>query len=183
VPRPINFPRGPKMHAQKEAKISPAAIAERKLSAWPPFLRAYATLTARIEERFRAQGLPGLDWYDVLWALEQAPAGRLRMNELADTMVITRSNLTRLIDRLESAGVVARDRDCADRRGAYAVLTPAGRRMRRQIWPIYAAAIHELFERHLNASEAMILRKALLRMIKSARAEQAGALLKSETNS
>src|SRR5262245_59727794 len=95
------------------------------VSAWPAFIRSHAVLIGRVEARLAAGGLPPLAWYDVLWALERVPRGRVRMHELADAVVITRSNLTRLVDRLEAAGLVRRDRCCADRRGAEAVLTDA----------------------------------------------------------
>ena len=87
-----------------------------------------------IEERLRAAGLPELAWYDVLWTLERAPHRRRRMYEVAELTVVARSNLTRLVDRLEAAGLVERDRDCADRRGAFAVLTDKGLAMRKRMW-------------------------------------------------
>lgn len=89
--------------------------AEDRPSAWAVFLTAHAVLVDRVEERLHAAGMPELSWYDVLRALERAPAQRLRMNELAGLTVISRSNLTRLVDRLQAAGLVERDRDCADR--------------------------------------------------------------------
>jgi DNA-binding MarR family transcriptional regulator len=146
-----------------------AAVRDQQ-SPWPLFLGVHATLIGRIEERLRDAGLPEIAWYDVLWALERAPDARLRMHELADMAVISRTNLTRLVDRLEAAGLVARARDCDDRRGAYAVLTPAGRAMRRKIWPVYAQAIDELFDTHLSAAERHLMRKALTRILQAARA-------------
>jgi DNA-binding MarR family transcriptional regulator len=134
-------------------------------SVWPAFLKAHAVLVKFIEERLSSQNLPSLEWYDVLWALEQAPKGRLRMGELAEAIVISRSNLTRLVDRLATPGLVERDRDCSDRRGAYAVLTPAGRRMRQKIWPVYERAIHEVFDQHLTRAESDCMRTLLLRLI------------------
>ena len=71
-----------------------AQSGEGSASAWPRFVTAYALLITRIEERLKAAGLPELAWYDVLWALERAPRGRLRMHELAEHTVISRSNLT-----------------------------------------------------------------------------------------
>lgn len=139
-----------------------------KISAWPAFLKAHAVLVGLIEDRLGTQDMPSLEWYDVLWALEQAPESRLRMGELADEVVLSRSNLTRLIDRLARAGFVERDRDCSDRRGAYAVLTPSGRRMRQKIWPVYERAINEVFDQHLSRAEADKMRTLLLRLTESA---------------
>ena len=96
--------------------VSTAQSADGSSSVWPRFVTGYALVITRIEEWLKAAGLPELAWYDVLWALERAPRGRLRMHELADNTVISRSNLTRLVDRLEAALLVTRDRDCLDRR-------------------------------------------------------------------
>ena len=78
----------------------------------------------------RPTQLPPLGWYDVLWGLERTPERRLRMSELADQVVLSRSNLTRLVDWLEEEGLVARERSAEDSRGAYAVLTDKGQEMR-----------------------------------------------------
>jgi DNA-binding MarR family transcriptional regulator len=145
------------------------STADKARSAWPAFVSAYAFLITRIEERLRVAELPELAWYDVLWALERAPRGRLRMHELAEKTVITRSNLTRLVDRLEAASLVARDRNCADRRGAFAVLTMSGRAMRRRMWTVYGPAIRELFDCHLNAVEALQMRGIFARVLQAAR--------------
>jgi DNA-binding MarR family transcriptional regulator len=136
---------------------------------WPLFLTAHAVLVGRIEQRLHQAGLPELAWYDALWALERGPEGRLRMHELAEMTVISRSNLTRLVDRLEAAGLVARERDLADRRGAFAVLTAAGRARRRQMWPVYSQAIAEMFDAHVGPAEAAAMRRALQRVLAAAR--------------
>jgi DNA-binding MarR family transcriptional regulator len=138
-------------------------------SAWPAFLAARDALIARIERKLAEAGLPELGWYDVLWALEKAPDGRLRMAELADTAVIARSNLTRLVDRLETAALVVRERVSTDRRGAYAVLTEQGRELRRRMWQVYGPAIEECFGSHLNAEESAVLRELMLRLLNAAR--------------
>ena len=140
-----------------------------KGSVWPLFLTAHAALIEQIEGRFAAAQLPPLTWYDVLWGLEQAPEQRLRMSELADKVVLSRSNLTRLVDRLEEAGLVARERSAEDRRGAYAVLTDQGRTLRRRMWPPYQAAIRELFESRLSDSEADFVATILRRLLEAAR--------------
>jgi DNA-binding MarR family transcriptional regulator len=137
----------------------------KKASAWPALLTARALIVDEVERRLADAGLPELAWYDALWALERAPAGRLRMHELASQMVITRSNITRLVDRLEAADLVARERDGEDRRGAFALLTSAGRRMRADMWKVYGPAIAELFDGQLSQDEAEAVRACLLRVI------------------
>ena len=134
-------------------------------TAWSLFLTAHAVLVEEIERRLAAAGLPALDWYDALWALERAEGQRLRMHEFAHWMVTSRSNITRLIDRLETAGLVRRERSDEDRRGAYAVLSPEGRRMRKRMWPVYEKAIGELFEQQLSATEIRQTEAAMRKLI------------------
>jgi DNA-binding MarR family transcriptional regulator len=150
-------------------RLTQKANQTERISAWPGFLKSHAVLLAQIENRLRAGNLPTLEWYDVLWALQQSAEGRLRMWELADALVISRSNLTRLVDRLAASGLVERDRDCDDRRGAYAVLTPAGRSMREKIWPAYKKAVHDFFDQHLNRTETSQMRAIFARLIAAAK--------------
>ena len=141
---------------------------ELKGHAWAMLLTAHAALVERIEAALAAAGLPALDWYDVLWELEKAD-GRLRMHDLARRVVLSRSNLSRLADRLEKAGLVARE-DCPeDGRGYDLVLTRAGRAMRRKMWPLYEAEIERAFSRHITADEARAIGEALGRAVKAVR--------------
>jgi DNA-binding MarR family transcriptional regulator len=144
---------------------TPTALAEASTETWALFLKAHAVLLDAMEQRLKDAGLPALTWYDVLWALERAPDQRQRMHALAEQLVLTRFNLTRLVDRLAAAGLVARQRTREDGRGAHAVLTEKGRALRKRMWPVYRTAIAELFNRHLdNADQAnvqMLLRKIL----------------------
>ncbi len=144
-----------------------------KGSVWALFLTAHATLVEEIESRLARQDLPPLGWYDVLWALERADEQRLRMNELATQVVLSRSNLTRLVDRLEQAGLVERQRSEDDRRGAYAVLTASGKAMRKRMWPTYQNAIRELFEEGISETEAATMGKALRRLLERAHSNTA----------
>ncbi len=137
--------------------------------AWSIFLTTHAVLVELMEERLAAANLPSLAWYDALWALDRAPGNRLRLHEMANHMVLSRSNLTRLIDRLETAGYVKRERSDVDRRGAFALLTEAGAHMRKTMWPVYRTAIDELFRTHLSAREAEALEGMLKRILKAAR--------------
>jgi DNA-binding MarR family transcriptional regulator len=143
-----------------------------KGSVWALFLTTHAVLVERIEERLAQAGLPALGWYDVLWALERADDQRARMSELADKVVLSRSNLTRLVDRLEDAKLVARERSEEDRRGAYAVLTEKGKVMRKQMWPVYQTAIRDLFEKAISDDEAEVVGAVLRRMLDTARGQQ-----------
>jgi DNA-binding MarR family transcriptional regulator len=137
--------------------------------AWAVLLTAHAVLVEAIEDRLSRAGLPSLAWYDVLWALERSEEGRRRMHALADAVVLSRSNLTRLVDRLEKARLVRRVASEDDRRGAYAEITPEGRKLRRRMWPVYEAAIADLFAAHLTGQEAKEIGKALEKVLAGAR--------------
>ena len=139
--------------------------------AWAVLLTAHAALLERIEAALAAAGLPALDWYDVLWELEKAD-GRLRMHDLARRVVLSRSNLSRLADRLEQAGLVTREDSAEDGRGYDLVLTRAGRATRRKMWPVYEAEIERLFSRHVTAEEARTIGEALGRAVKALRQER-----------
>ena len=142
--------------------------------AWSRLLAVQATLVERIEAELSAAGLPSLTWYDALWALESADEGRLRMHELARGVVLSRSNVTRLLDRLEQAGLVVRENCADDRRGAFAAVTAKGREMRKRMWVIYREQIRELFSAHLSVSDAKSVKTALDKVLAAARADRIG---------
>jgi DNA-binding MarR family transcriptional regulator len=92
-------------------------------------LRAHASLTRELDaELTREHDLP-LSSYEVLLFLADAENGRMRMSELADTVLLSRSGLTRLVDRLERQGLLKRERCESDARGLFAEITPKGRRL------------------------------------------------------
>jgi DNA-binding MarR family transcriptional regulator len=139
--------------------------------AWAVLLTAHATLVEKIEIALGEANLPPLAWYDVLWELEKAEGGKLRMHELARRVVLSRSNLTRLADRLEKAGLVAREETPSDRRGYHLVITRTGLAMRKKMWPVYEAAIEHLFSRHITVEDAHVIGDALGRAVKAVREE------------
>ncbi|MGH8686578.1 MAG: MarR family winged helix-turn-helix transcriptional regulator [Burkholderiales bacterium] len=141
---------------------------DAKAHAWAVLLTAHATLLERIEAALAAAELPPLGWYDALWELEKA-GGRLRMRDLARRVVLSKSNLSRLADRLEAAGLVGRADASDDGRGYDLVLTRAGRAMRKRMWPVYEARIEALFARHVSTEEARAIGEALGRAVKAAR--------------
>ena len=137
--------------------------------AWRALITANALVLEKIERALTEAGLPPLGWYDVLLELSGVPDGRLRMHELAHAVVLSRSGLTRLVDRLEGAGLLRREPDPADRRGSYASIKEDGREMLRRMWPVYAAGIVEHFGRHLTDEEARVVASALGRVADAAR--------------
>lgn len=137
--------------------------------AWAVLLTAHARLIERIEADLAAAGLPPLGWYDVLWALESADGRQLRMHELAEHVVLSRSNLTRLADRLQDAGLIERVAAAEDRRGAYCVITTSGRALRKRMWPVYQAAVERHFGAHVSDKEAGQLGEILARVARAVR--------------
>jgi DNA-binding MarR family transcriptional regulator len=130
---------------------------------WRLFLTAYATAIEQIEHDLQAAGLPPISWYDVLWTLECAPDHHMRLHELAQAVLLSRSNITRLVDRLEEAGLLCRKRCPNDRRGAYAALTPEGLALRKQIWATYSQSIGRHFANYLTDEEVTLLSNAFER--------------------
>jgi DNA-binding MarR family transcriptional regulator len=134
-------------------------------SLWRLFLTAQVKLRDRIEAKLDQENLPSLEWYDVLYTLKEAPEQRLRLSELAEKVLLTRSNLTRLVDRLENAGLLQRMSCPSDRRGTFAVLTETGLAMQEQMWLIYAEGIVEYFASQINDEEVEVLQQVLQRML------------------
>ena len=127
-------------------------------------MTAHAALINQIERELLEAGVVSLSWYDVLFALYDAPGQRLRMNELASAIVLSRSGLTRLVDRLEAEGLLTRERLTSDRRGAFAVLTEKGVEAMRRAWPVYARGIEKHFASFLSDEEARIVTEVFRRM-------------------
>ena len=102
-------------------------LSSEELGAWRGFLRVQASVLKELDADMRADhGLP-VSSYEVMLFLNEAPEGRMRMSELAGGVLLSKSGLTRLVDRLEEKGFVERQATQDDARGAYAVITTAGR--------------------------------------------------------
>jgi len=143
--------------------VSSETIPETHLDAWRGVLNAHAAVVGRVEAALAAADLPPLAWYDVLWALRRERRRRLRLSELADRLTLSRGGLTKLVDRLENEDLLRRERAAEDGRGLYAVLTPAGARILRAMWPVYAAALQETFVAAIDEAEARVIAEALNR--------------------
>ena len=144
-----------------------------RMAAWRSLLEAHAAITDLLERELEQErGLP-LSKFEVLLKLAEAPDGRMRMLELAQSVLLSKSGLSRLVDRMEEAELVRRERCPSDRRGAYAVLTDEGRRVLRRAAPVHLRGIQEHFVRHLKPEEVEVLATALARVVAAARAAQA----------
>jgi DNA-binding MarR family transcriptional regulator len=151
----------------------PARPDPAQLSAWRLLLEAHATTTELLARELVAErGLP-LSHYDVLLNLAEAPDGRLRMQELSASVLLSKSGLSRLVDRMVEAGLVRRERCQDDRRGWFAVLTDQGRSALRRAAPVHLRGIYEHFARHLEPEEVQVLAAALSRVVAAARVSAA----------
>jgi len=140
------------------------------VGAWRAFQLAHAVAVERVEAELDRAGLPAyLPWYDVLYALSAAPDRALRMRELASRVVVTRSWLSRVVDRLEVEGLVARRTCPSDRRGAFVVLTDAGAALLERARPAYEAAVQAHFTRHVPDLEAL---RRMLEAVTAPRSER-----------
>lgn len=116
-----------------------------RLRAWIAFLRAYAAVTRRLEAELHAERHLGLAEYDALVQLALADGCRLRMSELAERVVLSRSGVSRLVDRLEATGLVARAACRDDARVAWATLTEAGLARLRDASPVHLRGVETHF--------------------------------------
>jgi DNA-binding MarR family transcriptional regulator len=138
---------------------------ERELRAWRGMLRVHATLTKALDAELEAaHGLP-LSSYEVLLHLADADGQRMRMSDLAAMVILSRSGLTRLVDRLEREGLIARESCPSDARGSYAALTPAGRRKLDAARATHLAGVRSLFLAHFSAEEQEVLGAAWERVL------------------
>ncbi|MGH8860318.1 MAG: MarR family winged helix-turn-helix transcriptional regulator [Jatrophihabitantaceae bacterium] len=139
--------------------VTPAAPGpgDWRVAVWRRFLRAHAVVVRELGRELEDDaGLP-LTWYDVLLTLAQAPERRLRMAQLADRVLISRSGLTRLVDRLAAEGLVRREPSPDDARGTYTVLLPDGLRRLRAAVPVHLDGIQRHWLAHFDDAELRTL--------------------------
>jgi DNA-binding MarR family transcriptional regulator len=124
-----------------------------ELAAWRGMLETHARVTHALDAQMRAEhGLP-VSSYEVLMFLAEAPGKRMRMSDIADRVLLSRSGLTRLVDRLEQLGLVSRCAAEDDGRGAYAKLTEAGLEQARQAGRTHLEGVRRYFLDHLTEDD------------------------------
>jgi DNA-binding MarR family transcriptional regulator len=139
------------------ATIEQDALSLGELRAWRALLRAHACLAKRLDaELDRAHRLP-MTSYEVLQRLEEASGGRMRMCDLADQAGLSRSGLTRLVDRLERDGLISRCSCSHDARGSYACLTDVGRVRLEEARVTHLAAVRANFLSRFSEEELTVL--------------------------
>jgi len=143
-------------------------LSAAELGAWRGLLRVHTALVRELDaELDAAHGLP-LTSYDVLIYLRSAPGKRLRMAELADSVLLSRSGVTRLVDRLVREGLIVRDTCESDGRGSFAVLTEKGEELLARARPTHLAGVRERFLSHFGEDELETLRRFWERVLPGA---------------
>lgn len=143
--------------------------------AWRAFLTAHARVTEILEAELQDERQLPLAWYDVLVQLQEAPRNRLRMSELASRVLLSKSGLTRLVDRMCKAGLVERSFDEMDRRGRWVSLCGQGLETLRSAAPVHLRGVAEHFTSHLSAEEAALIAEVLNRIVDASEAKRGGA--------
>ena len=124
-----------------------------ELGAWRGLLRVHSALAKALDAELAAEHDLPLSSYEVLITLQAAPGKRCRMAELADRVLLSRSGMTRLVDRLEREGLLERSTCTSDGRGCYAVLTEAGAELLARARPTHLHGVRERFLRHFSPEE------------------------------
>jgi DNA-binding MarR family transcriptional regulator len=134
-------------------------------SAWGAVLQVHAAVVPVLDKKLQSEAGMPLSWYDVLLELAAAPERKLRMSELADRVVLSRTRVSRLVDEIVAAGLVVREQNPQDGRSAYAALTAEGLRRYRAAAPVYLAGIDEHFSGRLDEGELIAVARALQRVL------------------
>ena len=139
--------------------------------AWYAMLQANTRLTERINTELEAEaGIP-LSWFEVLAKISWAPEACSRMGALADDLLLSRGGTTRLIARMEEAGLVRREVPPHDRRATYAHVTDKGREALERAAPIHMAKVEEYLQQHLSEEELDVLARAMGKVLRGLGAE------------
>lgn len=134
------------------------------VAAWRSMLMAHSRALRAIENDLATAGSIPLTWYDVLLELHGAD-GRLRMQDLGERVVLSRTRVSRLVGELENEGFVRRETDPDDGRSTFAVITGTGTKALRRTAPVYLAAIEEHFTRYLSAGQQRNIASGLGRVV------------------
>jgi DNA-binding MarR family transcriptional regulator len=136
--------------------------------AWSGFLRTHATLVRKLDAELKEAHALALSSFEVLLHLSWAPAHRMRMGELAQSVLFSSSGLRRLLRRLEAEGLVRREPCPKDRRGSCAVLTEAGLDRLCEAHPTHLGGVREHFFEHFSEGELRAMAKCWRRVLSGA---------------
>lgn len=116
---------------------------DKVLQVWVRLIRARDKIVRNVEATAKAKGLPPLAWYDVLLELSREGGRKLRPVELEKELLVAQYNLSRLLDRMEEAGLIERTACPGDGRGQMIQLTPEGRALQKRMWPTLRDAVEK----------------------------------------
>ena len=140
-------------------------LSEEATQAWIQLHYAHRRLLESVEKSLKDAVLPPLGWYDVLLELHwEKPAG-LRQYEIGEKILLSKHNLSRLIDRLEKNKLVTRHACKEDGRGTKIKITNEGVKIMKKIWPVYSRSIQENFGTTLTSSEFVELQQMLEKVL------------------
>lgn len=139
--------------------------------AWVRLVRAEREVVGQIEAALKGAGFPCLSWYDVLRHLKRQPDGRSSPKEIEDALLFEQYNLSRLLDRMETEGLVRRIPYPGDKRRQLVEITDEGRALQRRMWGVYGPAINRFVGCKLTEPEAEQLASLLLKLMKPRMAE------------
>lgn len=134
------------------------------IAAWRELIAYQAEALYRTERELKAAGAIPLAAYDILIELETAPQKRLRMYDLSQACVLTKSGATKIVNRLEKMGFLTREKCPSDLRGFFAVISAKGSAAVRAAWPIYRQCIEKFFRSALSENEITALAKMLKKL-------------------
>jgi DNA-binding MarR family transcriptional regulator len=135
----------------------PAPLIRKQVAAWQQLLICQSRIARMVEREFESQGLVSFGFYDVLLQLRHAPKREKRFREINGEVVLSRSALSRCVDRMTASGLVEK-LDCAeDPRGLIVRITPKGEQELKKAWPVYRKLIETCFGRHFNRDELEFL--------------------------
>jgi len=140
-------------------------IAETAINAWISLHRAHRLLLDKVESELKRHELPPLDWYDVLLELHRAGTQGLRQYQIGERILLTKHNLSRLLDRLEKQDLLTREVCEEDGRGYRVFLSGAGSRLLKTMWPVYRRAILTYFSNKLSDAELKAINASLEKVI------------------
>ncbi|WP_235681328.1 MarR family winged helix-turn-helix transcriptional regulator [Tomitella gaofuii] len=155
--------------AATAAVADPSIPDARSLRVWRNMLFAHSTIVQDLGEELAEKAGLTLAQYDVLLRLRDSEDNSMRMGELAEGVLVTTSGLTRVVDKLESAGLVARVRVSSDRRGVRVSLTDTGRARLREASRVHREGIRRHFTRHITDDELPALESFFSRLFAEAR--------------
>jgi DNA-binding MarR family transcriptional regulator len=138
---------------------------EERLGAWLNLIQANRIVSDVLEEHVEAAAGLSLAEHEVLIRIGFSPDGRLRMADLASLLLVSKSGVTRLVDRVEQAGLVKREFSPEDRRVTFASITEAGRDALSRANPAFARALAQAFSQHLTGSDVQCLRAGLRKVL------------------